>query len=160
MMKFDPIDIARQYLFVREAGQNKGNRVEAIQQWGGGDVGQSWCCYFVTMDLDICFQGNSPIPRLGRCQDVYDLAKKNGWLVEDPEPGDIFLYVDEFGHAHHIGFITKKTRDKAGVLDTDGIAGNTSADGTSSNGDRVAEHAVSTNPKRVKYVRYPKFVES
>jgi len=56
-MKYSPTDIARQYLFVREASQNKGQRVEAIQKWSGGDAGQSWCCYFVTMVLDICFQG-------------------------------------------------------------------------------------------------------
>jgi hypothetical protein len=153
-MKTTVIDIARWFLFVREAGQNKGNRVEAIQQWGGGDAGQSWCCWFVTMVLDIFFQGNAPIPRLGRVQDVYDLAKKNNWLVDKPQPGDIFMYIDDNDHAHHIGFITVVTETATG-LDTDGIAGNTSADGTSSNGDRVAEHGISTNPKRVKYVRYP-----
>lgn len=154
-MKFNPIDIARQFLFVREAGQNKGNRVEAIQQWGGGDAGQSWCAWFVTMVLDICFQGVAPIPRAGACQTVYDLAKTHGWLVDKPEKGDVFLYINDVDHAHHIGIITDVTESASGI-DTIGIAGNTSADGTSSNGDRVAEHSISTNPKRVKYVRYPK----
>lgn len=59
-MKHSPTDIARQYLFVREAGQNKGQRVEAIQKWSGGQQGDSWCCEWATMILDICFQGESP----------------------------------------------------------------------------------------------------
>jgi hypothetical protein len=151
-MKYQPLDIARQYLFVREAqslGQNQGQRVNAIQVWAGGlaAIGTSWCCWFVTMVLDICFQGVSPIPRLGRCQDVYDLAKKESWITEVPLPGDIVLSVDEHDHAHHIAFYV------SGIpLVT--IGGNTDATGTSSNGDRVAEHAVS--PKGKVFVRYPR----
>lgn len=148
MIKHSPTDIARQYLFVREAAQNSGQRVEAIQKWSGGIVGQSWCCYFVTMVLDICFQGAAPIPRLGACQDVYDLAKKNNWLVENPMKDDIFLYVNDADRAHHIGIITDAYNT--------GIAGNTSEDGKSSNGTGVYEHEISNNPAHVKYVRYPK----
>lgn len=146
-MKYSPTDIARQFLFVREAGPNKGQRVEAIQRWSGGIAGASWCAYFATMILDICFEGNAPIPRLGACQDVYIMAKAKGWLVDSPEKDDIFLHVNDADHAHHIGFVTD------GI---NGIAGNTSADGTSSNGDRVAEHARITNPKHIKFIRYPK----
>lgn len=145
-MKYQPLDIARQFLYVREAGANTGQRVEAIQKWCGGEKGQSWCCYFVTMVLDICYQGACPIPRLGRCQDVYDLAKKECWVTEIPIPGDIVLSVDEHDHAHHIGFVSK-------VLPLESIAGNTDATGTSSNGDRVAEHAI--NPKGKIFVRLP-----
>jgi len=99
------------------------------------------------MVLDICFEGNAPIPRLGACQTVYELAKVHGWIVDVPQKDDIFLYVNDDNHAHHIGFITE-----GGA----GIAGNTSADGTSSNGDGVHEHGISTNPAHVKYVRYPR----
>lgn len=144
-MKYFPTDIARQFLFVREAGQNKGNRVEAIQQWGGGMEGQSWCCWFVTMVLDICFEGNAPIPRLGACQTVYELAKAHNWLVTTPVKDDIFLYVNDADHAHHIGIVTEND---------EGIAGNTSADGKSSNGDRVAEHGLSKT--HIKFVHYPR----
>lgn len=144
-MKFSPTDIARQFLFVREAGPNKGQRVEAIQHWSGGIAGASWCCYFATMILDICFQGAAPIPRLGACQDVYNMAKAKGWLVDAPEKEDIFLLVNDADHAHHIGFVTENGN---------GIAGNTSADGTSSNGDRVAEHGLATS--HIKFVHYPK----
>lgn len=144
-MKNTPIEIARLFLFVREAGQNKGNRVQAIQQWGGGEPGQSWCCWFVTMVLDIVYAGNAPVPRCGACQQVYDLAKKNGWLVMNPSPGDIFLYVNDADHAHHIGFVTT-------VAPLAGIAGNTSADGSSSNGDRVAEHNIGGS--HLRFVHY------
>lgn len=144
LQKLKPVDVARQFLFVREATQNKGLRVEAIQHWSGGNAGDSWCCEFATMVLDICFQGNSPIPRLQACQDVYELAKKNNWLTDNPVMNDLFIYVDDNDHAHHIGF----------VIDggAEGIAGNTSADGTSVNGDRVAEHPLINN--HIKFVHY------
>ncbi len=149
-MKYIPSEIARQFLFVREAAeQNTGQRVEAIQHWSGGSAGDSWCCEFATMVLDICFEGNAPIPRLEACQDVYDLAKKNNWLTENPVVDDLFLYVDDNDHAHHIGIVTMPGGGE-------GIAGNTSADGTSSNGDRVAEHSISTDHAHVKYVHYPR----
>jgi hypothetical protein len=144
---YSPTKVARQFLFVREAGQNKGQRVEAIQQWGGGMEGQSWCAYFATMVLDICFQGNSPIPRLGACQDVYNMAKAKGWLTTNPTQDDLYLYVNDDDHAHHIGIITENRN---------GIAGNTSEDGTSSNGDRVAEHSLISNETHIKYVHYPR----
>ena len=148
-MKYSPTEIARQFLFVRESGANTGQRVEAIQKWCGGLAGQSWCCYLATMVLDICFEGKSPIPRLGACQDVYDLAKKNNWLTNKPLKDDVFIYVNDADHAHHIGIITV---DGGGI----GIAGNTSEDGTSSNGDRVAEHSLTTNYAHIKFIRIPK----
>ncbi|MDB5210209.1 MAG: hypothetical protein JWQ30_1036 [Sediminibacterium sp.] len=148
-MKYSPTEIARQFLFVREAGPNTGQRVEGIQRWCGGIAGQSWCCYFATMILDIFFQGSSPIPRLGACQDVYAMAKKNGWLTDNPIKDDLYIYVDANDHAHHIGIVTEDGGSS-------GIAGNTSADGTSSNGDRVAEHVLITNRARIKFIHYPR----
>jgi hypothetical protein len=151
-MTYNPVDVARQFLFVREAqslGQNKGQRVEAMQRWCGGTPGQSWCAYFVTMVLDICFQGEAPIPRLGAVEDIHQLAIKNKWIVATPEPGDLVLSVNSANHAHHIGICTAIT---ASVLTT--IAGNTDATGASSNGDRVAEHPVAAAGKV--YVRYPR----
>jgi hypothetical protein len=144
-MKYSPTAIARLFSFVREASPNKGQRVEAIQRWGGGEAGDSWCCYFVTLILDICFQGQSPIPRLGACQDVYDLAKTKGWIVTKPQKDDIFLYVNSDDKAHHIGIITDGLN---------GIAGNTSEDGKSVNGTGVFEHKI--NNSNVKYIRFPR----
>lgn len=144
---YSPTLVARQFLFVRESEQNKGLRVEAIQKWGDGQSGQSWCCYFATMILDICFQGNSPIPRLGACSSVYMLAKTKGWLTDNPMQDDLYLYVNDADLAHHIGIVTENRN---------GIAGNTSEDGASSNGNGVFEHSISINPAKVKYVRYPR----
>lgn len=148
-MKYSPTDIARQFLYVREASvQNTGNKVEAIQKWCGGLKGESWCAYFATMVLDICFQGNSPIPRQGSCDNILELGKKNGWITNTPVKDDLFLYVNG-DDAHHIGIIT----EDGGKI---GIAGNTSEDGGSSNGTGVFEHAISTNPQKVRYIHYPR----
>lgn len=153
-MIYSPSTVARFFKFVRETAgkQNMGNRVQAIIQWCGGVAGQSYCCYFATMILDICFQGNSPIPRLGSCQDVYDLAKKNGWVTDTPSVDDLFLYVDENGHAHHIGIVTVVIKTSGKLTRNDGIAGNTSEDGKSSNGTGVFEHEVFTKV----FIAYPR----
>jgi hypothetical protein len=139
--------VARLFLFVREVAgkQNFGQRVEGIQKWCGGKAGDSYCCYFATLVLDICFQGNSPIPREGSCQVVYELAQQKGWVTSTPSVGDLFLYVDANGHAHHIGIVTS-------VAPLDGIAGNTSEDGKSSNGTGVFEHDIVA---RV-FIHYPR----
>jgi hypothetical protein len=153
-MIFDPVTFARMFLFVREVSgkQNFGQRVEAIIKWCGGTAGDSYCCYFVTMVLDICFQGNSPIPREGSCQVVYDLAKKNGWVTSTPSVGDLFLYVDENGHAHHIGFVTTIPYIRDPRASLAGIAGNTSEDGKSSNGTGVFEHGINAKV----FIHYPR----
>jgi hypothetical protein len=156
-MKFSASTIARFFLYVREAAgpQNTGSRVEAIQRWSGGSKGDSYCCEFATMILDICFQGEAPVPRLQACQDVYELAKKNGWVrgvSDDINIDDLFLYVNSNDHAHHIGIVTgiKKTAGK--ITSVTGIAGNTSADGTSSNGTGVFEHDIFATV----FVAYPR----
>lgn len=140
------VELARLFTYLREASANAGLRIEGLQKWCGGAKGDSWCCYFATFILDIEFQGNSPIPRLGAVQDVLDLAVKNGWVIPSPEVGCLVLSVNAQGHAHHIGICTSTAPLKT-------IAGNTSEDGVSSNGDRVAEHEISPNGKV--YVRVP-----
>ena len=134
----DIVDIARLFLFVREAGPNRGLRVESIQHWSQGQFGDSWCAEWATMVLDLAFQGNSPIPRQGGAQGIRDLCTANGWITDSPSVGDLYFYVDGNDHAHHIGILTQLNP----ML---GIAGNTSADGTSSNGDRVAEHPITAS---------------
>ena len=148
---YDVVEVARQYLFVREAqsiGQNRGQRVEAIQHWSNGQFGDSWCMEFATMVLDIAFQGASPIPRAQVCEEIYQLAKTNGWLTDTPSVGDLFLYVDENDHAHHVGIVTA-------LEPLAGIAGNTSPRGDSSNGDGVYEHAITAHV----FVAYPRSAE-
>lgn len=138
---YDPISIARQFRYVREAqsiGQNRGLRVEAIQHWAGGATADSWCAEFLWMVFDIAYQGNPPFDRVQACEDLHQLARKRSWIVTEPHRGDIVLTVNEAGHAHHVGIVTQ-----TGPLKS--IAGNTSVDGVSDNGDRVAEHAISPN---------------
>lgn len=142
---YQPIAIARQFRFVREASPNRGLRVEAIQKWSGGAAGDSWCAQFATMVLDICFQGKSPIPRWGVVQDIYNLAKQYSWVTSTPNINDLFLYVNADDHAHHVGFVT-------GTDPLVGIAGNTSEDGGSSNGTGVFEHKI----KSTVFVKYPR----
>lgn len=142
------LDIAHLFKFVREAGANHGLRVNAIQTWSGGDDGDSWCCEFATMVLDLFFQGNAPVERTGSCEQVYELAKRKGWLVATPKPGDLYLYVTDEDHAHHIGFVTA-------AAPLTGIAGNTSIDGSSPNGDGVYEHELTVAPQHVRFVRVP-----
>lgn len=145
-MKYSPTDIARQFLPVREIGPNKGLIVEAIQHWSGGQPGDSWCMEFAWFILWICFEGSPPMKRMQAVQTLYDLAKLQDWLTDDPGKDDLFIYVNDQDHAHHVGFVTDPGT---------GIAGNTSADGKSSNGDRVAEHGISSGP-HVKYIKYPR----
>lgn len=142
---YNPIDIARQYRFIRESTQNHGQRVEGIQRWCGGIPGDSWCAYFATMVLDIAYQGNSPILREGNVQHIRELAASKKWLTTYPEMGDLFLYVNSDNHAHHIGFVTNTTP----LL---GIAGNTSEDGKSSNGNGVYEHGINASL----FITYPR----
>lgn len=132
------VEIARQFLYVREAqaeGQNRGLRVEAVQHWSGGQTGDSWCMEFVWMVLDIFYQGRCPFDRMQSCEAMRQLASAKGWITNNPQPGDLFLYINDQGLAHHVGFVTQ-------AFPLIGLAGNTSEDGISANGDRVAEHGI------------------
>lgn len=135
------IAIARLFLFVREAqstGQNRGLRVEAIQHWSAGQFGDSWCAEFVWFVLDIVYHGNAPIPRTGSTQALLDYARQQNWIVDASAVGDLYFYLNDAGLPHHVGIVTS-------INPLIGIAGNTSADGTSANGDRVAEHAITAH---------------
>lgn len=142
------LELVRQFDYVRELPGNHGLRVEAIQHWSTGTSGDSWCCEFATMMLDIWFKGNSPIERCAACQHVYELAKEKGWLVATPQVGDIYLFINDAGEAHHIGFVT-------GVEPLTGISGNTSPDGSSPNGDGVHEHVLTVPLTKIRFVRVP-----
>jgi len=135
------LEIARLFRFVREAGgQNQGQRVNAIQQWSGGPgaLGSSWCAWYATMVLDLAYHGKAPIPRMGSVQAIRELAQRKGWVVTVPHVGDLFLYVNAADHAHHIGIVSA-------LEPLTGIAGNTSSDGTSNNGDGVYEHGINAH---------------
>ncbi len=138
-MKYDLVLIARQFLYLREAqtlGQNRGLRIEGVEHWSGGQFGDSWCMEFVWFVLDIAFQGGCPFDRQQSTEAFRQIAVARGWIVESPQIGDLVLSVTSAGQAHHVAIVT-------GLSPLTAIAGNTSEDGTSSNGDRVAEHTIS-----------------
>jgi hypothetical protein len=142
--------IARRLGFVREAdGPNAGAWVEFIQRFSGGAIGESWCAYFVSLVLDIAYHGKPPLTRSGMCSDLLAQASRHGWVVTDPQPDDLYFYVTDAGHAHHIGVVTASTP-------LTGIAGNTSVDGQSSNGIGVFEHVLNVTPTHIVFVRLPK----
>lgn len=145
------VDLARLFLFVRELPDNKGQRVEAIQRWGGGKPGDSWCAFFVTMVLDLFYGGKSPLSRTGSCDVILQTARQNQWVVAIPDAGDLYLYVRNTNDAYHVGFVTAWHGTAF-----DGLSGNTSADGLSANGDRVAERGIKHDATKHVFVRIPR----
>lgn len=133
---YEPLGIARQFLYVREVPPNHGLRVNGIQRWCGGNDGDPWCCEFATMVLDIAYQGKSPIPRTGDCDVVYAVVKDQGWLTPTPVPGDLYFRVDQARGAHHIGFVTQFAFGQGHFVQ---LSGNTTPDGTSVEGVGVFE---------------------
>jgi hypothetical protein len=147
------LEIARLFKGLLEVGANSGRRVNAIQTWGGGADGDSWCCYWATLVLDLFFHFKSPIPCGGVVHTVYMQCKDSGWLIPTPEPGCLFFYVDDAGHAHHIGFVTVAIITGGGYT-VSGIAGNTDEQGLSSNGTGCFEHELHAGP-HIRYARVP-----
>jgi cell wall-associated NlpC family hydrolase len=60
-------------------------------------------------------------------------------LTLDPKPGDLVIW-DHGKGLGHVGILTGTTHINGTLTSIDVIAGNTSEDGKSRNGDRVAEH--------------------
>jgi hypothetical protein len=140
--------VARLFRFVREiGGANRGVWVQTFQRYTDNAPGDSWCASFVSFVLSITYQGKSPLTKTASCATMLAEARAKGFEVKLPLPGDLFFYLDATGHAHHVGIVTASAKPLIG------IAGNTSGDGTSDNGDGVYEHAVSTT--RNAYVRLP-----
>jgi hypothetical protein len=141
--------IARRLDFIREVGgPNCGLWVNfVIREGGDGVPGDSWCCDFASLVERIAYDNKAISPRTGSCQTKLDYCRKKGWVVKTPQVDDLCFTVNSAGHAHHIGIVTA-----VNPLVT--IAGNTSKDGTSDNGDGVYEHPVSVAGKV--FVRLPK----
>lgn len=140
------VDIARLFLHVREAGPNKGLRVNAIQTWSGGQLGDSWCAEMAWMWLDLYFKGHAPMDRFQSVEEFHQLAITKGWIVETPQIDDLVISIDSAGLGHHIALVTETTPLTA-------IAGNTSPLGNSASGDGCYEHAI--RPDNKVYVRIP-----
>lgn len=140
------VQFARKFHYLREVGQNQGLRVNGIQIWAGGQPGDSWCMELVWFIFDIWYEGKCPFDRVQNVHAFLTLARAKGWVVQLPIPGDLVISLDASGHGHHIAICTEITPFTT-------FAGNTSADGMSSNGDRAAEHQVSLGNKA--FVRVP-----
>lgn len=137
------LEIARLFLHVREAPidaagdtNNTGLRVEAIQHWSGGATDDSWCAEMVWMWMDLACAGQAPVERFQSCEAFRQIAARRGWIVGTPHVGDLALSINAEGLAHHIALVT-------GTGPLTAIAGNTSPDGSSPNGNGVFEHEIS-----------------
>lgn len=147
------IQQARNFRFVREVGSpNHGLWVGIFQRFVGIDDGQSWCAAFVCFVLAIIVGGRDLLPftATGVCEEIHQWAVTHNKIVslEQALPGDLYLFVDDNGHAHHVGILTAPWNDGP-----DGIAGNTSRDGKSSNGDGVYEHTLNVSSEHIRVVR-------
>ncbi len=129
--------LARRLNFIRETAPNDGAWVSFIQRWTGNHPGDSWCASFVCLILDIAYKGQSPLVKSAACRVLLAEAAAKGWIVDVPQKDDLFFYVKN-GVAHHCGIVSEVLNDGTVV----GVAGNTSEDGTSSNGTGVFEHAI------------------
>lgn len=157
-MKYSPTDIARQWSFVREHnGPNNGVFVRAIQQVGtaGGIGNESWCADFVSLILQIAFQGvDVPFPRSSAANDFYARALLLGWTRQEACQDDLFVTVNAQNHAHHIGIVTSASEDVPQQVVA--IAGNTN-DGGSDNGDGVYEKPLHHAPTdHIIFIHYPR----
>lgn len=132
---------ARTFLYVREKTANSSPEIDAWLHRVGQPPGVSWCAAFAfSMVKDV-----DPTNPLRPSASALHLLANNLSLqvkLNDLQPGDIVIY-DEGEGLGHVAIATNVVvvNDQLGAFDT--IAGNTSADGKSRNGDRVAEHEAS-----------------
>lgn len=146
------ISIARLFLFVRENGENAGRWVEAIQRWCNGKKGDKWCGFWLSVVLELGYAGLQPITVSGSTADFLAWGLAHNAVYTTPEKGDIFVRLDDQGIPYHVGLVTEVTGLGLDQRHFDGISGNTSEDGTSSNGDRVAERTLYYSA-RTKFIR-------
>lgn len=133
--------IARRLDFVRETeGPNKGYWVSMFLRFTGNEEGQSWCASFVAFCDSIATKGKMRVKKTASTVEMLNFAKGLHEVVTTPAIDDLVFSVNEEGIPHHVGVVSSIDPLKS-------IAGNTSEDGTSSNGDRVAEHEISPTNK-------------
>lgn len=143
------VTIARRLSFIREVGgPNKGAWVNFLQRFCDGVEGDSWCSDFVSLVENIAYKGHIQTPKTGSTIAKLNYCRKKKWVVEHPQPEDLYFYVNSNGTPHHVGIVTAVSPKLVG------IAGNTSEDGLSSNGTGVFEHEISKT--NTVFVRLPK----
>lgn len=135
--------------WLKEAtGANDGAWVEAVQRITGNKRGDPWCASWVTFVLDIAYKGKNPLRRTASCDLLLADAKRKGWLVTDPEPGDVFLVMRTAEDAVHTGFVTTAAVDQQ----VGTVEGNTNAGGSR---DGWGVFARTRPVKALKFIRLP-----
>ena len=104
-------------------GPNTGPRIREYQSCTSlQGTGWAWCDAF----CDFCFEeAGRPLNELQRSAGVqlsYDLAKQRGWIVNQPQRGDLVCFQWDTGALDHIGFVVQPMPD--GSIKT--VEGNTS----------------------------------
>ena len=107
------------------SGANDGPWVEAIQRTTGNKRGDPWCASWVNFVLQIAYSGRSPLPVTASCDVILEWARKQGRIVETPEPGDVFLVMRTPTDAVHTGFVSRDTAHTVGTYE-----GNTNSGGS------------------------------
>lgn len=139
--------IAQRFSFVRETeGPNAGAWVNLFQRFTGGVEGESWCADFMSYCLDVAYKGKSPLRKSSAANVLYQQCRNAGYLVTTPAVDDVFFYLDDADHAHHVGVVTV-------TAPLSGFAGNTSEDGTSTNGTGAFNHEL--HYPRIAFARLP-----
>lgn len=108
--RFAVLAAARALLPVREEPRNSnaGQMVEAMLAGVGNRAGDPWCAAFVHHAGYAALGKAWPLPPTASCAVLGDHATNHGWLVETPEPGDVFLcWSDAHGRFAHTGFVTE-----------------------------------------------------
>lgn len=143
------------------AGPNTdgGGFVDQCQAEMGLTPGHSWCaCAVCKWVRDTSREAGVTVSKFKRSASALRMLELNAALVvTDPQPGDIVIWdhtVDPAKPQGHVAILTDVVKVNGAVAGLAAIAGNTSADGTSRNGDRCAEHPVAYPDRRiVGYVR-------
>jgi len=135
------VEYARDFIGLEEHGSNLGPGVEWFQRLGRIRAGQPWCAAFVNGVAEIACAVKDvtgpleAVPLQGYVQSYYDYGSSEGWLVDEPDVGDLFLVWHESKERYaHIGFVQIAL---PGYIKT--VEGNSNDDG-SREGREVAEN--------------------
>lgn len=135
------IAYARDFIGLKEHGNNLGPGVEWFQRLGTIRAGQPWCAAFVNGIAEIASavkDRESPleaIPYQGYVQSYFEYGSEQGWLVDQPQAGDLFLvWFESKGRYAHIGFVQIVSGNQFKTVE-----GNSNSDG-SREGREVAEN--------------------
>ena len=121
------LSVARAMRWVKEIGPNRGQAVEAILASVGLEPGAPWCAAFVSYCGRAALGSFWPLPMVGGCASLGEVAEERGILKPTPSPGAVFLlYSPELRRFRHTGFLIRPA--DPGEWHT--VEGNASPDGS------------------------------